>query len=199
MVKYCKILFLFSLISSTVFSFEASGEMSPSEELIAIVKGSDLGPLSRNVRLDARAKNPALSRSEIDLSMLEGVLANGADINYQDKQGYTALMYAVSYGLLEIVKHLISQGADKYVVRDGGCHELRRSAFEAPLAPGKVRSDRCSILGEPPVDRPDSCDAVGMAKHILAGLKKCSASTETIKQYKRIARALKSGPNSATK
>ena len=40
-------------------------------------------------------------------------ILSSADINAQDKEGFTALMYATSGGHLKVVELLISAGADK--------------------------------------------------------------------------------------
>ena len=40
------------------------------------------------------------------------LLLNGADVNFQDKNGYTALIWASINGYLEVVKLLLLNGAD---------------------------------------------------------------------------------------
>lgn len=45
-------------------------------------------------------------------NIVEYFVNNGANINIQDNQGYTPLIYATIEGYEEIVKYLLSKGAD---------------------------------------------------------------------------------------
>ncbi|WP_174481449.1 ankyrin repeat domain-containing protein [Spiroplasma endosymbiont of Danaus chrysippus] len=47
-----------------------------------------------------------------DLEALKVLLENGADVNYEDRDGNTSLMQTVEYGFLEVVKVLLENGAD---------------------------------------------------------------------------------------
>jgi ankyrin repeat protein len=46
------------------------------------------------------------------LDIVKVLVENGADVNIQDKNGNTALIYTSYYGYLEIVQHLIDKGVD---------------------------------------------------------------------------------------
>eukprot|EP01027_Heterolobosea_sp_BB2_P014661 GEZU01021028.1.p1 GENE.GEZU01021028.1~~GEZU01021028.1.p1 ORF type:complete len:215 (-),score=56.31 GEZU01021028.1:20-664(-) len=46
------------------------------------------------------------------LNVLEFLLENGADINFQDKDGYSALHYAALNGHTDVVRHLVKEGAN---------------------------------------------------------------------------------------
>ncbi len=52
----------------------------------------------------------ALSRNKIE--DVKGYLKQGFDPNYQNKEGWTMLMYAVCYGLEKIIESLLKFGAD---------------------------------------------------------------------------------------
>ena len=47
-----------------------------------------------------------------DFSKVKHLIESGCDVNYEDKDGYTALIFASFNGHLEIVKLLIAKGAD---------------------------------------------------------------------------------------
>lgn len=55
-----------------------------------------------------------------DLTNIDNCLAQGANINYQDAFGYTALIYASYYGYPQIAAHLIARGASVEIKEDQG-------------------------------------------------------------------------------
>ncbi|KAM7543177.1 hypothetical protein Aperf_G00000004618 [Anoplocephala perfoliata] len=62
------------------------------------------------------------------------LLQRGADVNEQDKFGYTALHYAARNGRLEICNILLKNGADITIAtRSGGATALHRAAFSGHL------------------------------------------------------------------
>ncbi len=54
-------------------------------------------------------------RSADHIFKVEGLLKNHCDVNKPDKNGYTALAYAISAGNLEIARILLHKGADPFV------------------------------------------------------------------------------------
>jgi ankyrin repeat protein len=47
-----------------------------------------------------------------ELAEVEKSLANGADVNFADEEGYSALHAAAENGYLDVVKLLVDKGAD---------------------------------------------------------------------------------------
>ena len=62
----------------------------------------------------------------VDLSIAKLLLCHGADVNATDSRGETALMYAVQRGQEELVRILLSHGADKYIMnrQNDNCIDL---------------------------------------------------------------------------
>ncbi|SNZ10388.1 Ankyrin repeat-containing protein [Persephonella hydrogeniphila] len=55
-----------------------------------------------------------------DIDRVRLAIAKGANVNYQDEKGGTALHWAVFYGHKDIVKLLLMQGADPYIKDKNG-------------------------------------------------------------------------------
>ena len=55
-----------------------------------------------------------------DLETLKVMLAKGADVNSQDKEGHTALMTAAHFGNVEIAELLLASGADVFIKNKKG-------------------------------------------------------------------------------
>lgn len=51
-----------------------------------------------------------------DLTKLDKMLAEGADINMKDERGWTPLYFAVEYDDLDAVKTLLERGANRYAL-----------------------------------------------------------------------------------
>ena len=47
-----------------------------------------------------------------DIAEVKSLIEAGADVNYKDKYGYTALIYSTNFGDTEIADILISAGAN---------------------------------------------------------------------------------------
>lgn len=62
----------------------------------------------------------------VDLSIAKLLLHHGAEVNAIDSRGETALMYAVQRGQEELVRILLSHGADKYIMnrQNDNCIDL---------------------------------------------------------------------------
>lgn len=55
-----------------------------------------------------------------DLTKLDKMLAEGADINMKDERGWTPLYFAVEYDDLDAVKTLLERGANRYARNNAG-------------------------------------------------------------------------------
>lgn len=64
-----------------------------------------------------------------DLKKLKLLLLNGGDIDEQDGNGSTALIYASSVGNLEAVKYLVENGANKEVKDNLGYDAYQAAMF----------------------------------------------------------------------
>ncbi len=78
---------------------------------VNILDGNDLTPMMTAIR-DARPPLVA--------GLVSTFLANGADPNWQDKTGYTALHYAAREGRIEAISLLVEHGADLNLENNGG-------------------------------------------------------------------------------
>jgi ankyrin repeat protein len=82
--------------------------------------------------LDGEARTPlinsVIAQKEEVFSWL---LSNGADIDHQDRIGWTALYYAVGVGRLDFVIDLLRRGANIHLTDIYGNTALWRAAFEA--------------------------------------------------------------------
>lgn len=71
-----------------------------------------------------------------DISEVKKVLAEGVDINQQDKNGYTGLIWACSYSSREMysnaAKHLIAEGADVNIQANDGNAAIIEAAGNSP-------------------------------------------------------------------
>lgn len=75
------------------------------------------------------------------LSMLEYLLQNGADLDFVDRAGNTAVRFAASAGQLEVIKYLHSKGASLATERrDGGTTPLY-NALRCRDEPGAAIAD----------------------------------------------------------
>ena len=64
--------------------------------------------------------NAVCVESEICIEIAQYLLDKGANINAKTRNGWTALMYASSYGYLDMVKFLVKNGANINTITDEG-------------------------------------------------------------------------------
>jgi len=76
---------------------------------------------------------------ENDIDTIVSLIASGVNLNQKDSMGKTALHYAVEYGMHEIIKVLIKNGADPQIADTEGA-----SSFDLALA----RTEILSLLGD---------------------------------------------------
>ena len=84
------------------------------------------------------------------------LVARGAQVNTRDKEGRTALMFAVDRGDVEVVEALLQAGADASVVNQEGATALMY-AFQEPspynpqetakLTKRRIEAARCCCCG----------------------------------------------------
>ena len=70
-----------------------------------------------------------MSRSPIEIAA--AILSNGGNINHQDRNGWSALHFAVQEKHLEAVKYLLAQGAEVDLKDTYGNTPLWRAAFDS--------------------------------------------------------------------
>ena len=68
-----------------------------------------------------------------NLPGVKDALAHGADINTTDRHGHTALMFALKNDKQDIVKYLLSKGADTTPVAQDGFTAKDRLPSSSPL------------------------------------------------------------------
>jgi hypothetical protein len=76
-----------------------------------------------------------------NITQVRELLKNGAQVNYQDEQGETALMHAVKNDQSEIIDLLMDKGADSFLV-PGFQPRLRLSALMQACANGNITQVR---------------------------------------------------------
>jgi len=99
---------------------------------IAVENGEDINALNE---FDQKQQTPLIraisyrSRDPVYVEIAKYLIEQGAELNYQDSDGFTALHYAAKEGLLEVVKLLVEKGADLEVYPD----ETKFYKGETPL------------------------------------------------------------------
>ena len=76
----------------------------------------------------SKVKLHLISASEGDLKSVKNLIKNNIDINYQSKN-FTALIIASKIGNIEVVKSLITAGADLDVIGDRGFTALMWASY----------------------------------------------------------------------
>ena len=89
----------------------------PEEFLTQTFNARNLGAYRDVVKLLSDDTNVLMLYAAIssDLDVVKALVDIGIDLNAQNKQGYTALMFAAAYNSPEVVRFLLGQGADTSV------------------------------------------------------------------------------------
>ncbi len=80
-----------------------------------------------------------IQKASPDVQVIQDLLTVGCPINYRDREGWTALHHSAGYGHLEIVKYLISSGADIYVKTRRGYTPYDIASWETKLSCPELR------------------------------------------------------------
>lgn len=114
-----KILFLFIFLSVIIAAEEDLFSVSRSGNHKALKKA-----ISRAENIDIKNKfnKTALmyACNDGDLTAVQMLVEAGAAVNEQDSEGWSPLFYAAANNNLDIVKYLLSKGADKSLTDIGG-------------------------------------------------------------------------------
>jgi hypothetical protein len=96
---------------------------SPSSINLTNIEGDTL--------LIAACKGDMLDFNHTKMDLVKTLIESQADINMQNKQGYTALMYAIIFGKRSLVELLLAHGADKTLKNNEGktALELAQASF----------------------------------------------------------------------
>ena len=87
---------------------------NPDEFRSRSFSAEQMGASRQFVKLMGQGTTPLMLYAAIsdDLDVLQALLDVGNDLNAQNQQGYTALMFAAAYSSPEVIDFLIGQGAD---------------------------------------------------------------------------------------
>jgi ankyrin repeat protein len=134
MNKLLKTFMLALFLANVSWAASEQRMLTPNEELILAVTGTgrSLAMLSALILpipgiLFAMGTDPA--ESDADLREISNILAKGANIDYQDYAGYTALIYAAYYGYPKIAQYLVYRGANKNIVEKDGYTALTMAQY----------------------------------------------------------------------
>ena len=99
---------------------------STSEEAMALIRESDVDIL------DGEARTPLIHAARYGkMEIVSYVLSARANINHQDRNGSSALHFAVQERHLKIVEYLLAQGAAVDAKEEHGNTPLWRAVFDA--------------------------------------------------------------------
>ena len=94
----------------------------------------------------ARASDDLLNAAYYgDLPKVRTLLARGADIDFSDGTGHTALTYATQQGQESVVKELLRRGAAVNVLRVDGQTPLHFAAAGGELAPSSRKRSHFAL------------------------------------------------------
>lgn len=112
---------------------------------------------------DKSESNPQIDQNRE--AMLRSLLANGADVNARDKEGYSALMVAVSNGSPTSLSILLSAGADVNARSNNGTTALTEAAARGKVDATQVLLDHHA---NPTLRNEDGQTALGIAMSRVA-------------------------------
>lgn len=127
------------------FSLAASepSKMTVNDELIFAVRGTarSFAFLAGMMipfpgLLWAATVDPA--EGDSDLKQISDILARGANIDFKDVWGYTALIYAAYYGYPKIAQYLVYRGANKNIFEDKGYTALAMAQLSTNNKPEMI-------------------------------------------------------------
>ena len=113
-----------AILVSVAIHFIFWGKTCTANEHVEAVAISPRSEEIRQKQSDAMIKSASIG----DFDTLKTFIAAGVDVNYRDKHGWSAILWASNYNYPAIVKHLIVHGADVEATDPDGRRVLAMAA-----------------------------------------------------------------------